>query len=230
MLRHAEKLSTLRDTCYGVIDAQVRQVEAKSDFEGLKAKNAHMADILVTKQDNLRQLQEGMRVQKIEGEQALEAAQNVAEEGSERSEMLHGLAHNKTLEGLDNEAAAEKAKLDLTRVVDASVLDAFRKRGREMEQLKAAMSTHEQRHGDMSGQIAEVRGKWEPQLDELIGRINDAFSYNFEQINCAGEVSVHKDDDFDKWAIEIRVKFRYGFLCRFYVYPLCQGPPYSLLT
>ncbi|EFW99146.1 structural maintenance of chromosome complex subunit [Grosmannia clavigera kw1407] len=208
VLRHAEKLSALRDACYGVVDAQVRLIEAKSDVEGLKTKHADIADILVTKQDAVRVLQENMRVQKTEGEQALEAAQNVAEEGSEWSEMLHELARNKTLEDLDNEVAAEKAKLDLTRVVDASVLEAFRKRGREMEQLKVAMSTQEQKYGDMSEQIAEVRGKWEPRLDELIGRINDAFSYNFEQINCAGEVSVHKDDDFDKWAIEIRVKFR----------------------
>jgi hypothetical protein len=46
-------------------------------------------------------------------------------------------------------------------------------------------------------------------VDQLISQINDAFSYNFEQISCAGEVGVHKDEDFEKWAIEIKVKFRY---------------------
>ena len=60
----------------------------------------------------------------------------------------------------------------------------------------------------MNDKIKEIRDVWEPKLDQLISEINDAFSYNFQQINCAGEVGVNKDVDFDKWAIEIKVRFR----------------------
>lgn len=208
ILDHTEALSGLREVCRGLVDAQVRLVEATSDFEGLQIKHADLAEVLGWKQDTVVQLKAEMEALKTEGEEALEAAARVAEEGSARWDALVEMAMGRTLEELDNEVAAERAKLDLTRVVDGSVLETFRKRGREIEQLRAAMATHEQSRADMEGQITELRGKWEPRLDELVGRINDAFSYNFEQINCAGEVSVHKDEDFDKWAMEIRVKFR----------------------
>ena len=51
--------------------------------------------------------------------------------------------------------------------------------------------------------------QWEPQLDELIAKISEAFADNFSKIQCAGEVVVYKDEeDFDQWAIQIKVKFR----------------------
>lgn len=34
------------------------------------------------------------------------------------------------------------------------------------------------------------------------------YYYYILGIGCAGEVCISKDEDFDKWGIEIRVKFR----------------------
>ncbi|OAA62506.1 structural maintenance of chromosome complex subunit [Niveomyces insectorum RCEF 264] len=208
VVHYAEQVATLRDAYLAVMDAQMRLLEAASDVRGLEERNVHLTGLLAEREAAVAQLAEDMRAEKREGEAALLAAQDVADEGSERSVMLHALAKTKTPEDLENEVAAERAKLELTRVVDASVLEAFRRRGKDIDQLRAALAAHESGYADMSRQVADIRGQWEPRLDELIGRINDAFSYNFEQINCAGEVSVHKDEDFDKWAIEIRVKFR----------------------
>ena len=57
--------------------------------------------------------------------------------------------------------------------------------------------------------IDRIRAKWEPELDQLVALISDAFFHNFAQIGCAGQVGVHKDDeDFGQWAIRIEVKFR----------------------
>ena len=61
----------------------------------------------------------------------------------------------------------------------------------------------------LDNEIKEVKEQWEPQLDELISHISDAFADNFSKIQCAGEVGVHKDEDFELWAIQIKVKFRY---------------------
>jgi len=56
--------------------------------------------------------------------------------------------------------------------------------------------------------ITEIKDQWEPELDALVAQISEAFGENFAKIQCAGEVGVHKDDDFEQWAIQIRVKFR----------------------
>jgi chromosome segregation ATPase len=74
--------------------------------------------------------------------------------------------------------------------------------------LKAKILETEASLETIAQNVMKIRGKWEPKLDTLIAKISDAFSYNFEQIGCAGEVNVHKDDDFDQWAIQIKVKFR----------------------
>ena len=76
------------------------------------------------------------------------------------------------------------------------------------KKLKKQQKSQERDLQKMEAKITRIRDQWEPRLDELIGKINDAFSYNFAQISCAGEVGVNKDEDFDKWAIEIKVKFR----------------------
>ena len=65
-----------------------------------------------------------------------------------------------------------------------------------------------------------MRGRWEPELDGVIARISEAFADNFARIHCAGEVGIYKDpDDFERWAVQIKVKFRFVFSIPF--------PPFS---
>ena len=208
VLRHSEHVARLREAYLAFVDVQVREIEAASDVAGLKAQNVDLTELRAEKQAALANIQAGLATEKAKGEAALDAAEKIAANDTQRSAELHALAETKTIESLNNEVAAEMAKLELTRAVDEGVLDEYKQRGAEIEQLRANLATSTTGLDDMGARIADLRGRWEPRLDELIGRINDAFSYNFEQINCAGEISVHKDADFDKWAIDIRVKFR----------------------
>ena len=53
-----------------------------------------------------------------------------------------------------------------------------------------------------------AQGRWLPELKKIVEQINRSFGRSFEKIGCAGEVKLHEDDDFDKFAIHIKVKFR----------------------
>ncbi|CAK7562974.1 MAG: Structural maintenance of chromosomes protein 5 [Sporothrix epigloea] len=208
ILCHADHVARLREAYLALMDVQVREIEAASDVVGLQAQNVDLVALRTAKQEVLANIQAGLATEKAKGEAAFAAAENIAREGSKRSVELHALAQSKTVESLANELAAESAKLELTRAVDEGVLDEYKQRSAEIERLRVSLASNTTGFEGMGAKIAELRGRWEPQLDELIGRINDAFSYNFEQINCAGEISVNKDAEFDKWAIDIRVKFR----------------------
>lgn len=208
VLRHADHVERLRNAYLAFMEVQIREVEAASDFEGLLAQNSHLTTLQAEKQQALADIVANMDVQRALGEAAYDESQNIARDGTERSQVLHQLAQTKTTEMLQNEVAAERAKLELTRAVDEGVLDEFEHRATKIAELQDSLAGITAEFEGMGAQIADVRGRWEPRLDDLIGRINDAFSYNFEQINCAGEISVNKDEDFDKWAIDIRVKFR----------------------
>ncbi|CAK7206660.1 Structural maintenance of chromosomes protein 5 [Sporothrix eucalyptigena] len=208
ILHHADHVARLREAYLSFMDVQVREVEAASDVANLKEQNAHLTTIRAEKQQALADIVAALADHKAQGEEALAAAEEIARDGTDRSNELHALAQSKTIESLENEIAAEQAKLGLTRDVDKDVLDEYQRRGDQIDAIRSSLASRTSGFDDMSAKIADLRGRWEPRLDELIGRINDAFSYNFEQINCAGEISVHKDEDFDKWAIDIRVKFR----------------------
>lgn len=126
----------------------------------------------------------------------------------ERRDFLIELAADKSVETITEDIETENAKLDLIHAADPGLLRVFERRAQEIERLEAGSANKRAELEQLNDQIQELREVWEPALDEIIRRINDAFSYNFEQINCAGEVGVHKDEDFDKWAIEVKVKFR----------------------
>ena len=67
-------------------------------------------------------------------------------------------------------------------------------------------------------QIKTYRDIWEPRLQSMVNRVSKAFSEAFKSIGCAGEVLLSKKagdrdnapdtDNFEKWSIEIKVKFR----------------------
>jgi structural maintenance of chromosomes protein 5 len=93
-------------------------------------------------------------------------------------------------------------------VNNPQALEEYEKWSRRIEQEQADHKAKEERLLEVTERMTTLRGQWEPRVDELVERINEAFSYNFEQISCAGEVGVHKEEDFAKWAIEIKVRFR----------------------
>lgn len=53
-----------------------------------------------------------------------------------------------------------------------------------------------------------MQAEWLPELQRIVEHINSTFSVNFKRVGCAGEVVLREDADFDKYAVEIRVKFR----------------------
>jgi chromosome segregation ATPase len=110
---------------------------------------------------------------------------------------------------LETEIAAEEAKLEFVHANNPNAIRDFETRQLQLDKLKEKISGAEEKLETVDCEITRVRGIWEPALDRLISEISEAFSINFEQIGCAGEVSVHKDEDFDLWAVDIKVKFRY---------------------
>jgi chromosome segregation ATPase len=110
-----------------------------------------------------------------------------------------------SLEALEQEVQAVAARLEMMVEGNSGIIKAFEKRkeaiSRTREKLEELSATLE----DTKVKITEIR----EQLDALIAKISDAFAHNFQQIGCAGEVQVYKDEeDFDKWSIQISVRFR----------------------
>lgn len=47
------------------------------------------------------------------------------------------------------------------------------------------------------------QGVWLPEIILMVNTINSSFANNFKEIGCAGEVRLHQEEDFEKFAVQI---------------------------
>lgn len=114
-----------------------------------------------------------------------------------------------SLEALEQEVQAVAARLEMMVEGNSGIIKAFEKRKEAISRTREKLEELSANLEDTKVKITEIREQWEPELDALIAKISDAFAHNFQQIGCAGEVQVYKDEeDFDKWSIQISVRFR----------------------
>ncbi|OHE96594.1 RecF/RecN/SMC N terminal domain-containing protein [Colletotrichum orchidophilum] len=207
-LQHHAAIAGVRAAQEALLEAQIREIEAKSDVQGLKARNNELVQMLEDEKRNIAALTQDSQRTRQRAEDAQSKVIEIFAQDETRKDLLEALARNKSVEDVDNEIAAEQHTIEQIHVANPGALREFEMRAREIEKLRSKMESSTTKLDHLNRQITKIREKWEPQLDELVGKINDAFSYNFEQINCAGEIRIHKDEDFDQWALDIMVKFR----------------------
>ena len=211
---YANAVDSLRGLHIQLFEAEILQIEATSDLEQLKAQHQEEQRLLDERQ------QEVTRLRAQEGE--LLAA------GRRLQEKCHEITPTFTPEDQQVWEEIQEWNLDqwntevvsLTASIESLVGGGNENTLREFEKRAADIETKTRKFNELGtaldvleAQIANVREQWEPQLDALVEEISDAFAENFSKIQCAGEVGVHKDEDFEDWAIQIKVKFRYVAAC-----------------
>lgn len=212
---YANAVNVCRDHIVQHIGTQILAIEAQSDLEQMKLRTRAEKALLAER----RKEKEELEVEKAEllqrGKELGQACSNI--DGLDSDEALDKvrdeIENDKwTPDQLETEIQSVQARFDMTDGGrnGANLLKEFeeraiaiRKKEDKLEKLNAALE-------ELEGKIKEVREQWEPQLDQLIAQISKAFGENMAFIDNAGEVSVHKDEDFELWAIQIRVKFRYA--------------------
>lgn len=207
IIQHANSIGRLRKARHALLEAQVILLEAESDVAVLKFKSAEVTQRL---EEAKKALAEHDKTVSKAKDAAVTAGAEWTQKGTDATEEQARLAKELDLDKVKERIGIEESKLDLIQASNPQALEEYERYAIKIAREKSAQENQETRLAAIEEKIREVRGQWEPRLDELVSRINDAFSYNFEQISCAGEVGVHKDEDFDKWAIEIKVKFRYA--------------------
>nr|WJN25109.1 structural maintenance of chromosome protein [Moesziomyces parantarcticus] len=106
------------------------------------------------------------------------------------------------------ELRAEQSKLELAEGVRPEVIDQFRARQREIASLSDELEVLGELATQTEARITTLRAKWEPLLRRLVGQVSRQFSRAFDSMGLAGELRIVEDVDFEKWKLEIMVKFR----------------------
>ncbi len=209
ILHHHKQIDGIRKARHVLFEAKILLLEADSEVEILKAQNSDITQQLEDGKKNLKAIVDELDEQRSIAAEARTAA--VAILTDENRGDLEAKAADKSVDDVDQAIQVERAKLEVIQASNPTALEEYERYAARIERERANQENQEARIAELTERIDHIKTQWEPRVDQLVGQINDAFSYNFEQISCAGEVGVHKDEDFDKWAIEIKVKFRYVF-------------------
>ena len=232
-IRHAQKVSKLRELHVGLLEAEILQIEAKSDFETLKSRTQEMNDMLEAKKKEEKEALEAQLEAANKAKSLVDAVKKLADEGKENprfNEFIQTINRDISSQQLEANIESEKAQLELTHETDGSIIKEFEKRQKQIDETRRNLERRESNLNEIKAAIDEIRGKWEPELDALVNKISEAFSDSFARIGCAGQVSIHKASskedgeelgmdindnseqgnglDFGNWAIHIYVKFR----------------------
>ncbi|EXJ88685.1 hypothetical protein A1O1_05616 [Capronia coronata CBS 617.96] len=235
VLQYVSATREVKEKLASLLEAEFMLIEARSDLETLRAQNEEIvraieqksAEEVEAKSIHKREYDRAARVLQAV-HQVRAQANKLVEEKDDRGllDVFTFVVEIQNEENLDAEIDAERAKLELTEGGSASIIRDFEERAKVIEKLRAKLADADARQEDFKHSIREIRDKWEHRLEEVVGRINAAFSDSFARIGCAGQVAVYKassDDpadcteenggvqnglDFANWAIHISVKFR----------------------
>ncbi|KIJ69821.1 hypothetical protein HYDPIDRAFT_78852 [Hydnomerulius pinastri MD-312] len=125
---------------------------------------------------------------------------------------IDGSVHERTVEQLRAELEVQRANLDMIMQTNPGVVEQYERRKAEIENLTKTLEDRERASQRLEREIKNARDNWQPALETLVASIGKKFSAAFDRkltgIGCAGEIRITPHDDYDKWAIDILVKFR----------------------
>ena len=215
-----------------ITELEIQWIEAESELEAVNAESERVREMLDSRKAEIRAYEKDIAQLTEQCKKIFAAVQKSQEElaANPRSDdileimsrwtnnenldtgepVAEGEDESRKLEDLDAEIIRTNTSLDLLRGGNPRAIQQFEDRAKQIEELKDKIINFEANLAALTENINEIRGQWEPELDEIVSQISAAFARNFERIGCAGQVSVKKDEeDFREWTIQIEVKFRY---------------------
>ncbi|KAF7351896.1 Structural maintenance of chromosomes protein 5 [Mycena venus] len=201
-----KELCDKKDAKYQTALAEFNKIDAAF----LKSK-AETKELMQRSQEMLAELPEELREEYQEQEQARTAYDKAVQEAEKNGEDPPVPADNvdmRTMEELQAELEKQEANLEMNTNTNPGVVEQYEKRKRDIEQLEKTIEGRQRQANKIERNIKNAKDNWEPALQALVTSIGKKFSAAFDRIGCAGEIRIREDESFDKWAIDILVKFR----------------------
>jgi chromosome segregation ATPase len=193
-----------------LVEAEIRFIEAKSELRGLVRENSEILERQRAQEHRIAELDQRHQALRDEYRKLHDVTQrDVRGNTQEENEIILEYRELPSIEALELEIQSVTARLEMMAEGNPGAIRAYEKREEDIKTTRARLDEYARSLEQMKDEINEIRGQWEPQLNALISKVSAAFAHNFEQIGCAGDVRVNKDEsDFDNWSVQISVRFR----------------------
>ncbi|CAI4211143.1 unnamed protein product [Parascedosporium putredinis] len=182
------------------VDASVCLIEARSDVAGLQERSRAIIEQCEAERQKLEAAQAVERESKAEARRLKDVILQLQQQfGEEFTQLTVG----KTSSDIEDEIAAEEERLGMISDVPQNTLQKYDQIVAALANVEKQLEAGRRKIDVLGSEIGDLRHRWEPHVDELVDKVTEAFGYNFQQIGCAGEVRLHKDEDFEKWALHV---------------------------
>ncbi|GAB7361807.1 hypothetical protein MBLNU230_g1850t1 [Neophaeotheca triangularis] len=209
-LDYANAVEGLRNLHVQLIEMEIVQIEAQSDLARLQAQHAEEQKLIDDHEQEVARLTQITTDALARGKELTVVVQRLGPTLTEYEMKLNEDTEVFTPEQMETEIASVQARLEMASggSETENTIRQFEDRARKIDRKHVELRELTERLSAQETEISRLMDQWKPELEKLIGHISSAFKENFEKIQCAGEVGLREDEDFDQWAIEIRVKFR----------------------
>mmetsp|Transcript_40466 Transcript_40466/g.96183 ORF Transcript_40466/g.96183 Transcript_40466/m.96183 type:complete len:1063 (+) Transcript_40466:234-3422(+) len=192
--------------------AELAAAEAVAIVNNLQAQSSRKREELRAAEGRLAAATAEAKEMKEATKRAKDAANRLApfpDDAEERAVFKQRLSSvSDDVDVLDQEIDDLTAQANRIACSNPGAVEEYAERQRRIKDLEAKERNEHTTVEEARRRIASLKEQWLPELKELVAKINDKFSVNFAEIGFAGEVFLKEDDDFDKYEIQIKVKFR----------------------
>ncbi|KAL1705307.1 hypothetical protein EV121DRAFT_258668 [Schizophyllum commune] len=201
-----EKLVKEKDEKYQKALAKFAELDKQYQNDKIQTKAALDAShaALADCDPDIRAQYEEIQRKRAEYKAAVEQAKKEGRDEPEPPEDMD----QRTAEDLQTALDNEEAKLELNSNNNPGVVEQYEARKRQIEVLERTIEKEQREAAGLEKKIKRAQDNWKPALEKLVSSIGKKFSATFDRIGCAGEVRIREDPDYEKWAIDILVKFR----------------------
>ncbi|PRW39176.1 Structural maintenance of chromosomes 5 [Chlorella sorokiniana] len=199
----AEKMAQFAAVDLGAREAHMQCEVMKEASRARQQRFQRMKDLVAQLDRHVKQLAEVARAAKARAE---ELAPNL-EELKEQWDAA-GLPEDR--EALTAYMEERQMEADAMMIANPAALRQYNERCKQIAEQEHQLETLEEQRQLARDTLDTVSGEWLPRLKEIVEQVSETFSQNFMSVGCAGEVVLHEapGEDYEKYAIEIRVKFR----------------------
>ncbi|KAM6985951.1 structural maintenance of chromosomes protein 5 [Aplochiton taeniatus] len=115
-----------------------------------------------------------------------------------------------SLEEIDGMLNEERSRAECFTGLSENVVDEYNRREQEIKNLEKELDDKSKDLDTYRQNISMAKERWLNPLKQLVEQINEKFGDFFRSMQCAGEVDLHSEneEEYDKYGIRIRVKFR----------------------
>mmetsp|Transcript_22752 Transcript_22752/g.75462 ORF Transcript_22752/g.75462 Transcript_22752/m.75462 type:complete len:1094 (-) Transcript_22752:181-3462(-) len=219
--RHEAALTKLALVRVGLAAAEAQLAEAEGNTDELDERIARLRREAEAAKAEAKKAADkvGALVREAKGKAAEFAGRKEAPLSEEAQGVWDALPAG--AEELEDRIAELEAETSSTSA-DGNSIKEYERRRKEIEQLKTRVDAAQQAIAAQGGKVAGLEQAWRPALEEMVDRVNQKFGSCMAAFRCAGEVSLSDgrsldehgepagDDDFEKYKIHIKVKWRDG--------------------